>query len=148
MPSVGKNPSSQTNEPLFLIDESLDQNVAKALGLVDYNVTSVFETFPDRTGVKDLEIIEWCRDNNAVWVHADDKARKEHKKEMITAGIRSLWVYRPGGVMSSREQLRILSYKLPDLISQFKKYPKRRHYKLSAHGQAARKRIRLERVPL
>lgn len=148
MPSIGKNPSSSTNDPLFLIDESLDRNVAKALGLVGYNVTTVYDAFPGRSGVKDSEILTWCGDKNAVWVHADDKVRKKHKKEMIAAGIRSLWVYRPGGVMSSREQLRTLSYKLPDLIDQFKNHPKRLHYKVSAHGETTRTRIKLERLVL
>lgn len=148
MLSAGKNPSPQANEPLFLVDESLDRNVAKALGLVKYNIAAVSDAFEGRSGVTDSEIIAWCRDNNAVWAHADDRARKEHQKEIITAAIRTLWVYRPGGVMSSKDQLRILSYKLPDLIHQLGQSPRSLHYKVSTHGEATRKRIRLERIAL
>lgn len=148
MPSSGKNLSSRVSEPLFLVDESLNRNVAKALGLVDYQILAVSEAFKGRSGVKDPEIITWCRDNDAVWIHADDKARKEHKKEIIAARIRSLWVYRPGGMMSSREQLRVLSYKLPDLTDQLATYPRFLHYKVSAHGEASRQRIKLERIAL
>jgi len=66
-----------------LIDDSLDWNVAEALRLVGYNVTSVHKAFNGQSGVKDPVIIEWCKVNNATWVHADDKARKEHKKEGV-----------------------------------------------------------------
>lgn len=148
MPSVGKTALSGTSNPLFMIDESLDWNVAEALRSVEYNVTSIYRLFKGRPRVTDPEIITWCKDNNAVWIHADDKARKEHRKEIITAKIRFLWVYRPGGVMSSKDQLRILSYILPDLIDKYKKQPKKLHYKVSAHGEVPRTRIRLEMITL
>lgn len=48
--------------------------------------------------------------------------------------------------MSSKEQLRILSYVLPDLIEKYLFSAKKLHYKVSAHGEAARKRIRLEPI--
>ncbi|MCK4817267.1 hypothetical protein KA005_15965, partial [bacterium] len=110
MQSIGKTPLFKTSNPLFIIDDSLDRNVAEALQLVSYNATSVYKAFKGKDGVKDPVIIEWCRVNNAIWVHADDKARKEHRKDILTAKIGLLWIYRPGGIMSSKEQLRILSY--------------------------------------
>ena len=146
MQSIGKTPLLETSNPLFLIDDSLDWNVAEALRLVSYNVTSVFKAFDGQSGVKDPHIIEWCRQNNAMWVHADDKARKEHRKDILTAKIGFLWVYRPGGKMSSKEQLRILSYVLPDLIDKLMSNPKNIHYKAAAHGEAPRKRIKLESI--
>jgi hypothetical protein len=148
MPSIGKTALTDASNPLFLIDESLDWNVAKALRLVEYNTTTVYETFPRRSGVKDPEIIAWCGNNDAIWVHADDRARKEHKKEIVTSRIRFIWVYRPGGVMSSKEQLRILSYILSDVTDRLEKQPRQLHYKVSAHGQAPRKRIKLEPLSL
>ena len=148
MQSIGKMPLLKTSNPLFLIDDSLDWNVAEALRLVCYNVTSVYKAFNGESGIKDPIIIEWCGINNATWVHADDKSRKEHKKDILTARIRFLWVYRPGGIMSSKEQLRILSYVLPDLIDKFLNNPKKLHYKASAHGEAPRKRIKLEPITI
>ena len=148
MQSSGKMSLLKISTPLFLIDDSLDWNVAEALQLVSYNVTSVYRAFDGQSGVKDPVLIEWCTVNNATWVHADDKARKEHKKDILTAKIGFLWVYRPGGKMSSKEQLRILSYVLPDLIDKFMTDPKKLHYKASAHGEAPRKRIRLEPINL
>jgi hypothetical protein len=139
-------PLLKTSNPLFLIDDSLNWIVADALSLVGYNVTSVFKAFNKESGVKDSRIIEWCKKNNAIWVHADDKSRKEHKKDILMAGIRFLWVYRPGGKMSSKEQLRIISYVFPDLIDKYLSTPKKLHYKASAHGEATRKRIRLEPI--
>lgn len=146
MQSLGKFHFLKTSNYLFLIDDSLDWNVAEALKLVSYNVTSVYIAFNKLSSIKDPQIIKWCRTNNATWVHADDKARKEHKKDILTAKIRFLWVYRPGGIMSSKEQLRILSYVLPDLIDKFTNNPKKIHYKVSAHGETPRKRIRLEPI--
>lgn len=148
MQSIGKIPLLETSNPPFLIDDSLDWNVAEALQLVCYNATSVYKAFNGQSGVKDPVIIEWCRVNNTTWVHADDKARKEHRKDILTAKIRFLWVYRPGGIMSGKEQLRILSYVLPDLIDKFMNNPKKLHYKVSAHGEAPRKKIRLEPINL
>ncbi len=87
MQSTGKTLLLKTSNPLFIIDDSLDWNVAEALQLVGYNVTSVHKAFKGQAGVKDPKIIEWCRINNATWVHADDKARKEHKKDVLTAKI-------------------------------------------------------------
>ena len=148
MRSIGKMPLLKTSNPLFLIDDSLDWNVAEALRLVSYNVTSVYKAFKGQSGVKDPHIIGWCKVNNATWINADDKARKEHRKDILTAKIGFLWVYRPSGKMSSKEQLRILSYVLPDLIDKFMNNPKKLHYKASAHGEAPRKRIKLEPINL
>lgn len=145
---IGKTPLLKTSNPLFLIDDSLDWNVAEALRLVCYNVTSVYKAFNSQLGIKDPVIIEWCKFNDATWVLADDKARKEHRKDILTSNIRFLWVYRPGGIMSSKDQLRILSYVLPDIIDKFFNNPRKLHYKVSVHGEAPRKRIRLEPITL
>ena len=135
---------SHLDEPLLLIDESLSPNVASALKLVEYNAITVREAFSDRPGVADPEIIEWCKIHNAVWIHADDRARKKHKKQIIATGIAFLWVYRPKGVMSAKEQLRILSYVLPDFIDRLGKYPTQLHYRASAHGESLHPKVRLK----
>lgn len=145
---MGRCPSRKVATVLFLLDESLSRNVAKALKLVGYDVVTIYETFGGRLGVLDPEIIEWCRDHNAVWVHADDQARKEHKKQIIATGIAFLWIYRPKGVMSSKQQLRILSYVLPDIIDRFEKHPKQLHYRASVHGELPHTRIRLKPLTL
>ena len=146
--STGRKLSLQPNDILFLLDESLVRNVARALGLVEYNFISVFEAFEGRSGVLDPEVIDWCKVNNAVWVHADDRAKKQHHKQLLATGIKTLWVYRPGGIMSSKEQLRILSYVLPNLIDKYTQHPRRLHYRAWAHGEPPRARIGLEPVDL
>jgi len=144
---TGKKPSPP-DETLCLLDESLAPSVAEALKLVGYNFTAVSLVFQGRTGVEDPEIIHWLRERDAVWVHADDRARREHRK-LITAGnVRTLWVYRPRGMMSGAEQLRILAYALPDLLDRYRQQPKHRHYRVFAHGAAGRTRIRLERYDI
>ena len=136
-------PLPQSKDLLFLLDESLSQNVARALKLVEYNIVTVLEAFEGRSGVLDPEIIEWCKDHDAVWIHADDQAKREHKKQIMATGISFLWIYRPKGVMSSKEQLRILSYVLPDFIDRHEEHPKHLHYRASAQGGPPRPRIRL-----
>lgn len=130
----------------FLMDESLSPYVARALKLVDYDVLTVSGAFPATIRVVDPNIINWCRDRNAIWVHADDRARKEHGMQIITTKIAFLWVYRPGGVMSAKDELRLLSYVLPDLIDKLEHHPKQRHYRASFHGEACRPRMRLEEL--
>lgn len=126
-----------------MLDESLDQAVAEALRLVGYNFTTVFRVFPGRARVPDHEIIEWLYRNDGVWVHADDKAKREHGKLIIAKNIRTLWIYRPRGMMSGAEQLRILSYVLPVLLDNYRQHPSRRHYAADVLGQPPRPRIRL-----
>lgn len=139
---------SKSEQLQFLMDESLSPNVARALKLVGYDVVIVPEAFPSRVRVVDPDIINWCRDHNAIWVHADDKARKEHGKQIIASRIAFLWVYRPGGIMSAREELRLLSYVLPDFIDKLETQSKRRHYRASVHGEACRPRIRLQSIDI
>lgn len=140
--------SPKPSEPLFLLDDSLSRDVAKALGLVGYNFTSVFDAFDGRPRVLDPEIIDWAKDHNAVWIHADDKAKKKHRAQILDAGIKTLWIYRRKGKMSSRDQLRILSYVPPNLIDQYNKQPTHPHYEVSSHGQLHQTRIRLKPVIL
>ena len=118
-------------EPLLLLDESLSPAVAQALQLVDYNVTTIGAAF-GRDGVLDPEIIPWCREHNAAWVHADDRARNEHRALLQTGGIRTLWVRRQSGSMSRSEQLRILAFVLPKLFENWRHSPRVRHYSAAA----------------
>ena len=140
--------SPSPSEPLFLLDDSLSRDVARALSFVGYNFTSVFDAFDSRPRVLDPDIIDWAKDHNAVWIHADDKAKKKHRAQIRGAGIRTLWIYRRKGEMSSKDQLRVLSYVLPNLIEQYNKQPTRLHYEAASHGQPHQPRIRLRPVDL
>jgi predicted nuclease of predicted toxin-antitoxin system len=128
---VTGNITSSPHEPLFLLDESLTPAVADALNLVGYNFATVYDTFTDR-GALDPEIIAWCRNNGAAWVHADDQARRAHRALLQTSGIRTLWVSRERGRMSAKEQLRILSVVLPKLLDNWHRRPATRHYRATA----------------
>ena len=131
MQPVNGNPDSDPSNQLFVLDESLTPAVAKALKEVGYRFVDV-QTAIGRRGVTDPEIIEWCKEHQAVWVHADDRARKQHKVRLQTSGIRTLWVYRTQGQMTGKEQLRILAYVLPLLIREWDLHPAPRHYRASA----------------
>jgi hypothetical protein len=89
--------------------------VAVSLNLVGYNAFTFknLEEYAGRDSVPDEEIIPWCGDHGAIWVHADDNSKVEHRKLIIAHGIKTIWVYRPKGIMSSKAQLRALSYGLP-----------------------------------
>ena len=99
----------------FLLDESLVPRVAEALRLVGYRIDDVVSVFR-RRGVTDPEIIDWCEANDALWINADDRARKQHKAKLRASGVHTLWIRRPRGQMTGREQLRIISCALPKMI--------------------------------
>lgn len=130
-------PVSAPDEPLFLIDESLSRSVAKALELVGYNCDHIVTVFGKR-GIKDPDIIAWCRDQGAVWVHVDDRARRQHRVQLETSGICTLWLYRKKGCMTAREQLRILAYVLPQFCREWNQKPSKRHYRASATSEYSR----------
>ncbi len=118
-----------------------------ALRCVGYAVVLVKEivAFRGQSRVTDEELIPWMRDHGAVWVHADDNAKRQHKKLLMTHQARTLWVRRSKKRgMSSREQLRLLSYVLPNLLDQFKRQPSKLHYSVSVHGETHKTRIRLK----
>ena len=137
-------------EPILWIDESLSPYVAKALRLVDYNTLTVKDVseFEGRIKVNDKEIIPWLGAKGAVWVHADDNAKREHGKLIVAARIRTLWVYRPKGKMSSRDQLLILVHVLPDFLERLGSKPKQKHYQAYFHGQPPRPRIKLREIAI
>ena len=131
------NPASEPPEPGFLLDESLAPRVAEALRAVGYDIQDVARVpDPDGTrrsaGITDPEIIEWCRTTGRVWIHADDRAKKQHAAHLLRSGTRTLWIQRPGGKMTAREQLRILAFVLPKLMDNFVESPGTRHYKATA----------------
>lgn len=127
---------------LFLLDESLGSPVAKAWALVQYPFVTV-EAVMGQQGVPDPEIIRWCATHNAIWVHADDQARKQHKVLLRDSGISTLLLHRKKGGMTSKEQLRILSFVLPHLIQARQQKPSARHYRASAPTELAKPALRL-----
>lgn len=135
------NLASRPDELLFLLDESLTPAVAEALSLVGYRFITLAAAF-GRKGVEDPEIIEWCRGQDAAWVHADDRARKEHRALLQRSGIRTIWIYRKQGRMSSREQLRILAFVLPRLLQEWEQRPTVRHYRVTAVDAYAKPGLR------
>ena len=132
------------------MDESLSPHVGKALGLVGYPVTLVGDIaeFAGVVGVKDEQLIPWMGRYDAVWVHADDDAKRRHRKLLVAHAVRTLWVRRPKRGMSSRQQLRVLSYVLDDVLQRLQTQPRTRHYEVSAHGAPGRTRIRLRSFEL
>ena len=124
----------------FLLDEGLVPQVANALRLVGYRIDDAVSVF-QRQGATDPEIIDWCRDNDAIWINADDSARRQHKEKLQTSGVRTLWIRRPRGTMSGREQLRIISCALPILIDKLGS-SKKRHYNASSTNELSRVTVR------
>ena len=106
-----------------------------------YNFTTVEDAL-GRRGATDPQIIEWCRDRDAVWVHADDRAKKQHGKLLQVSGIRTLWLYRGRGRMSGKEQLRILAFVLPLFIQEFRNRTRSRHFRASASNEVAKPTLR------
>ena len=82
-------------------------------------------------------------DHSAVWIHADDDAKRRHRKLLLAHAVRTLWVRRPRRGMNGRQQLRVLSYVLDDFLQRLQTQPRKRHYELNTHGASGRTRIRL-----
>ena len=146
-PSNGKT-LPPINDVTFLLDESMDRYVADALKLVGYDFTSVALVWPGQSKVEDSEIIEWCKNNNAVWVHADDRARRKHATLILTSQIRTVWVYRRDGKMSGADQLRILSYFLQEILNRFRTTPNKRHWKIKSLGNPPHPGLGIEEYAL
>ena len=131
------------DEPILWIDNSLSPIVAKALKDVGYNAV-VQDDFPEfhvlPRVLDDEHIIPWCAEHDAIWVHADDNARTEHAKKIVAGNVRTIWVYLPPGFKaSSREQLRLLAFSLPDILEDLcSDDPKWRHYEIRPKGRAVR----------
>ena len=125
------NAASNPGETLFLLDESLTPAVAEALNLVGYNFVTAEAEF-GRQGALDPEIIAWCQDHQAVWIHADDRARRQHRALLQTSSIWTILIHRPGGRMTGREQLRILSFVLPKFLENTERRPGNRHFRATA----------------
>lgn len=137
--------ASKLSDPRLLLDESLTPTVAQALALVGYPIKTVRQVW-QREGTKDPEIIAWCQEKDAIWIHADDRARKVHRIQLQNSGIKTLWIHRPGGAMTGREQLRILSCVLPKLALKLREQPKVRHYKAGAANPTATPSFRPTKV--
>ncbi|MGI2336866.1 MAG: DUF5615 family PIN-like protein [Dehalogenimonas sp.] len=129
------------------MDEQLNPAVAEALRKVGYNIVSIKEAFDGRLGVLDPEVIEWCRCNNAIWITADEKAKKQHVADICSSKIKVIWVHRKKGGMTAKEQLRVLSYTLPDLISRFANHRKH-HYKIKIFGSEDKEKIKVDEIDL
>lgn len=93
--------------------------------------------------VKDPAIIEWLAAHDGVWVHADNNAKIEHMKQILAQGVRTLWVYRPSGKMSTKEQLRVLAFVLPDFLQRLRDQPRQRHYEVRTFGRFPQDRVKL-----
>ena len=136
--------------PLVLLDHSLVHSVADALALVELPVLSAYKAFDQRESVKDEEIIAWLgqRGPAGIWVHADDRAKKAHKVDIVSNRISTIWVRRRRGVMSARSQLRLLAYVIPYVLAEYRPFDRPFHLMTREHGDELRPRVRIEQYSL
>jgi len=68
----GKIVSPQRRILRYLVDNDLSPDIAAALNHFDIDIMHVQSVFPLRPeGVPDEEIIDWCGNNDAVWITHD-----------------------------------------------------------------------------
>lgn len=136
---------SQLSQQQFLLDENLSPSVATALQAVGYRVNTVFDIF-GRRGVKDPEIIDWCSKNGVVWIHADDSARRDHARAIVTSRISTVWIPRSKLGLSIKDQLGRLAHKLQTIEHKVNLSNKPVHLVLSASGIAHEPKVTLKDV--
>ena len=125
---------------LFVLDESLAPVVAEALSLVGYDICVLSKE------TDDYDVIEYCRMNNAVWVHVDGAAYGKHRTQLIASQIKTIFINRPRSGMSGREQLRVISSAIPKFIEAQSGRPRHRHYEVKAETETST--VRLHRINL
>jgi hypothetical protein len=136
-------PLQPPDEPRFLLDSSLSRYVAIALRQVGYDVQAIDEAFGRHDGVLDPEVITWVQQNQATWIHADNRSKTMHRIQIITSEIRVLWVIRPGGIMSAPLQLAVLSHALFELRARYQGPNCPLHFQVHTSGLHNPSRIRL-----
>ena len=94
--------------------------------------------------MQDGEIIAWLGQYQGVWVHADDKARVQHRKQILTSGISTLWVHRPRRGMSGVSQLRAVAYVIEEFLARKSALRRAVHCTVVVQGAQHRERVRLE----
>ena len=90
MPLTGKTNSPAQPEPQFYLDENFPPQVAKALAMVGYRITTPGEQ--KQEGVKDPALIPWLAARGMCWITKDDEARSRHQKELVTNSLSVVWV--------------------------------------------------------
>ena len=93
-----------------ILDQGLPPAIADALDRVGYSFISVQKAFeklnPDTS---DLEIIEWCREHDAVWFTTDLKVQKQFTQKI--SAIPVVWIQQPEqGLLKRQFFLRIVWY--------------------------------------
>lgn len=119
----------------YLLDPSLNPQLAPALRLADWDILSVFELFNAKPTeqILDEQIIPRCREVGRIWVTADEAARRRHIQALDAHDIYVLWIRRQKGGMGSAFQLAHLSasiLKLDVLLAQGRR-SRHRHYEVS-----------------
>ena len=100
--------------PHIWIDNSLSPLVARALKNVGYNII-VQDDIPEFKALQnvldDEHIIPWQSARTGIWVHKDNDSRTRHAKQIISAGVRTIWVGAPSDFeLGSKAQLRLLAF--------------------------------------
>ena len=123
---MGKSPSKSGIQPrtvVFYLDECLPYHVAQNLKQVGYNITCWWDEFQQQQGLKDPYIIPHLGAKHYVWITKDDRAKKEHKVDIIASQISVIWLSgleRPSNAVKQnyitvKDLHRMLTDKLDDI---------------------------------
>lgn len=111
----------------FCLDENLPHYVAKALGLVSYQIDSSFRLGLDQWD--DPDIIAWLAGNDYVWITKDEAAKREWLTHMLGYGLSVVWVLglnvdgNAGNIPNGKKLLHMLSAKLERISSLIEESP-------------------------
>ena len=84
------------------------------------------------SGTSDEDIIHWCAQHRAIWIHDDRGAIRENHQLLHTSGVWTVKMARGRQGRTGREQLRRLAYVLPHLLQKWhdshnQRSPERHH---------------------
>lgn len=91
----------------------------------------------------DEHIIPWLEARGGIWVHKDNDSRTRHARQILAAGVHTIWLEEPEGAdFSSAGQLRLVIYALPKILADWAgESPEWDHY---AVGPLGKERIKVQ----
>ena len=118
----------------FLVDNDLSPDIANALRLFDFDITHVQyvpEWQTEKYGVDDSTIIEWCKENDAVWITHDKRAKRRWGEDIKNKRVSVVWVRGKSEGFSAWTQLKTVVRTINGIEDKLAKARGAMHFRIS-----------------